>query len=309
MAQGYQLGLGSGGVLRDHGHLAGGDGGLLDPDTALIHQPVAGFGDGSDGDVVIAVNTTLTRDMSYNNLTINGGVTLSTAGFVIRVRGTLLNNGTIGCSGGAGGNGVGFPLGTGGVAGVAPYSYVTTKDYVNHPGKGGVGGSVAADGANNAAGGVGGTPRVDFYFMPHHLQAGCGGGGGGSHGLVPAAGQGGDFVGSGSSGGAGGAGLGAGGDQLGGGGGGAGGGVILIYAFVINNVGSILAVGGAGGNGINGGGGNFSGNGGGGGGGTIIILYRTATLLGTRTVTGGAAGVGGNGGVAGANGSSYAERV
>jgi len=309
MAQGYQLGLGSGGLLRDHGHVAAGDGGQVDPDTALIHQPVAGFGDGSDGDVVIAVNTTLARDMSYNNLAINGGVTLSTAGFVIRVRGTLLNNGTIACSGGAGGNGVGFPLGTGGAGGLAPYVTVTAKDYIGHPNNGGAGASAAASGGNNGAGGVAGSAAVPGDYSSFHLWSGSGGGGGGNHALVAVAGGLGGSVFVGRTAGAGGAGIGAGDDQLGGGGGGAGAGVLLIYAFVINNAGSILARGGAGGNGINGGGGNFSGNGGGGGGGSIIILYRTATALGTRTVTGGAAGVGGNGGAAGAAGASYAMQV
>jgi len=309
MAQGYQLGLGSGGVLRDHGHLAGGDGGLLDPDTALIHQPVQGFGDGSDGDVVIAVNTTLTRDMSYNNLTVNGGVTLSTAGFVIRVRGTLLNNGTIDCSGGAGGAGAGAPTGTGGVAGIAPYYYATTKDYISCPSRPGAGGSVAADGANNALGGAAGVLFVAGAWAPFHLRAGSGGGGGGSHGLAPAAGVAGEYDLAGFVGGVGGAATGAGSDQLGGGGGGAGAGVVLIYAFIINNVGSILALGGAGGAGLTVGAPATSGNGGGGGGGMIIVFYRTATLLGTRTVTGGAAGVGGSGGAAGQDGASYAMQI
>lgn len=63
------------------------------------------FGDASDGDVTINADTTLTRDMYYNSLTINPTFTLKTGGFRIFVRGTLTNNGTIDRSGNNGGNG------------------------------------------------------------------------------------------------------------------------------------------------------------------------------------------------------------
>lgn len=53
------------------------------------------FGDGSDGDVVISVNTTLTRDMNYNNLTINAGVTLYPDGYIIYVKNVLTVDGII----------------------------------------------------------------------------------------------------------------------------------------------------------------------------------------------------------------------
>ena len=68
-------------------------------------------GDGSDGDVTISSNTTLTRDMYYRNLTVDSGYTLNTGSFRIFVQRTLTNNGTIqrngnaGTAGGAGGNG------------------------------------------------------------------------------------------------------------------------------------------------------------------------------------------------------------
>lgn len=54
------------------------------------------FGAGSDGTVTISVNTSLSRDMYYANLTVNSGITLFTNGFKIFVSGTLTNNGTIG---------------------------------------------------------------------------------------------------------------------------------------------------------------------------------------------------------------------
>ena len=54
------------------------------------------FGNGSDGNVTIASNISLSRDMYYENLTVNSGATLFTNGFKIFVKETLTNNGTIG---------------------------------------------------------------------------------------------------------------------------------------------------------------------------------------------------------------------
>tara|TARA_R100001509_G_scaffold124373_1_gene78005 strand:+ start:372 stop:2006 length:1635 start_codon:yes stop_codon:yes gene_type:complete len=47
------------------------------------------YGFGQDGDVTIASNTSLTRDMYYNNLTINANCDLDTNGYKIFVKGTL----------------------------------------------------------------------------------------------------------------------------------------------------------------------------------------------------------------------------
>lgn len=54
------------------------------------------YGSGSDGTVVIAANTSLTRDMYYTDLTINSGKHLNTNGFKVFVKGTLTLNGSIG---------------------------------------------------------------------------------------------------------------------------------------------------------------------------------------------------------------------
>lgn len=54
------------------------------------------FGNGVDGTVVIASNTSLSRDMYYNNLTVNSGSTLFTNGFRVFVKNNLVNNGTVG---------------------------------------------------------------------------------------------------------------------------------------------------------------------------------------------------------------------
>ena len=63
------------------------------------------YGGGIDGDVTISTNTTLTRDMYYNNLTINSGVTLTTGNFKIYYK-TLNGSGTISSKGLGGAGGV-----------------------------------------------------------------------------------------------------------------------------------------------------------------------------------------------------------
>jgi len=66
-----------------------------------------GFGDGSDGDVTITSETTLTRDMYYNNLTIAQGAILNPNGYRIFVKNTLINNGVLRRNGNPGEDGDG----------------------------------------------------------------------------------------------------------------------------------------------------------------------------------------------------------
>lgn len=86
------------------------------------------FGDGSDGDVIISSNTSLSRDMYYNNLTINDGIVLNPNGYKIFVKNTttFLGTGKIASNGNNGGNGQnGAGPGStpqGGTAGAAAYS-------------------------------------------------------------------------------------------------------------------------------------------------------------------------------------------
>ena len=47
------------------------------------------YGSGMDGNVTISSNTTLSRDMHYNNLTIDPGIVLDTAGYRVFVRNVL----------------------------------------------------------------------------------------------------------------------------------------------------------------------------------------------------------------------------
>lgn len=92
--------------------------------TPLFFQEL--FGDGSDGDVVISSDTSISRDMFYNNLTVNAGFILNTNGFRVHVKeiltvdGTIGRPGTVGGNGGNGGNGTSGSAGTGGTGGAAP---------------------------------------------------------------------------------------------------------------------------------------------------------------------------------------------
>jgi len=57
------------------------------------------FGDASDGDVTLTEDTTLDRDMFYDNLIVPEGITLYPNGFRFSVQDTLTNNGVIDISG------------------------------------------------------------------------------------------------------------------------------------------------------------------------------------------------------------------
>ena len=89
------------------------------------------FGDGSDGDVVIRSNTTLTTDKYYKNLSVLQGFTLTPAGYRIFVQnecliaGTVAGNGVNGGNGGNGGNASSGTGGTGGTGGSAPAALAT----------------------------------------------------------------------------------------------------------------------------------------------------------------------------------------
>ncbi|MDD5527780.1 MAG: hypothetical protein PHO56_02270 [Patescibacteria group bacterium] len=148
------------------------------------------FGDGSDGDVTISGNTTLSRDMYYNNLTINNGVWLNPAGFKIFVRNKLTNNGTIKSNGGdagGGGNGTsanpgsGSPGGTAGTAGAAAHGDASLKG--SKPGQpGGVGGSGGYAGSNGSAAAApgNGVQETNSLSPVAGASSGPGGQGGGS---------------------------------------------------------------------------------------------------------------------------------
>lgn len=123
-------------------------------------------GDGSDGTVTLTTPTILTRDMYYENLTVNSGVILNTGGYRIFVRDTLTVDGTIrrngndGSNGGKGVTGAVFPIGAaggpGGAGGLALGSGSVYGSTVGTPGaNGGKGGT--HDSGIGGPGEVGGT--------------------------------------------------------------------------------------------------------------------------------------------------------
>ncbi|MFC3883747.1 hypothetical protein ACFOU2_09640 [Bacillus songklensis] len=228
------------------------------------------FGNGMDGNVTISANTNLTRDMYYENLTINSGIKLSTNGYKIFVRGTLTNNGIIEANG---------PNGTNGS------STDTYTQYSNNGGGSGGGSTSNGGGTSPGFGGNGGNggrsvydatvktggaasytvAALQSFELIHNLYnispQGGGGGAGGTYNSNP---------------------------YYSGGSGGVGGGRVLIYARNIINSGSIEAKGGNGGNGVM----NasyWSGGGGGGGGGFVLLVHNTFTGN-EPNVSGGAGG-------------------
>lgn len=297
-----------------------------DPSFAAIS--INGPGDGSDGNVTIASGTTtLTRDMFYNTLTVNGTGILQTNGYRVFVKGTLTidntsgavirNNGTVGTvgsnqaggTGGAGGGG-----GAGGVSGSLPAGTA-----------GSAGGAGANDGSNTGSNGTAGINTTHTI----NTTAGVAGGNGGTAGAPGSGGAGGtvgaitnlprnsfstyylmDFtsttafiqftVNAGGGGGGGGSSNGSTGSGAGGGGGGGGGGGIVWIAcktLAITGTGAIQANGGNGGNGGNGAGGKGGGGGGAGGtGGAVIAIYHLKSGTGTMVASGGSGGSAGSGG-------------
>jgi len=273
------------------------------------------YGNGSDGNVTLAVNTILSRDMFYDNLLINAGVNLITKGYRVFVKGTLTNNGTITMAGGSGSPGAGAAGGAGGIAqtlGSNPYpdlgigynggnggagllggggngSSGSPSFNANLPGVMGGAGGVGGAGAAQGAGGTAGYRMYKpFHTLNNQLP---------SIRLSPS-GFVADAIYGGTGGGGGGGGDGDGAAMGGGaGGGGASGGCVMIFCDTLNNLGTITVAGGVGGAGAPGTGGNANGGSGGagGGGGLLYIVYNTLTALGVVTVAGGAGGAGGAG--------------
>ncbi len=181
---------------------------LADPPVECC-LPCGTYGDGSDGDVVLAQDTILNREMNYRNLTVEVGVTLNTAGYTVRVCGTLTNYGVITDieSGGHGGGG-----GAGGLGANPMQDAVPTGCPIR--------GVDCTDGETGFLGEAIAGPAGDGG------QGGGGGGGGGGAWYNP-----GGFIQEDADGGNGGA----------GGSGGRGGGYVRIYALHLDNYGVIHA--------------------------------------------------------------------
>jgi hypothetical protein len=258
------------------------------------------FGDGNDGDMVITVNTTLTRDIYPRQLTVNAGITLNAAGFRIVAKRGVTNNGVIhnngsdaaGAVGGAAGAAGTMGGGTAGATGTnAAGVSSATLDLDATPGQGGRGG--LGGNGSSGAGANGGqirsqnnsrvrARRFEAISMMADVDMGVVGDVVRFHGGT-----------------GGGAGAGGGGANLGGGGGGGGGNLMIIAPLIFNGPGAFLqARGGAGGAAS---GGN-AGGGGGGGGGVVATLTGNLRDRGSRDVTAGLGGAGAGTGTAGAAG-------
>lgn len=243
------------------------------------------FGDASDGDAVISVNTDLagSNHKQYNNLTINAGIVLSgDTNMTIRVAGTLTFGSATseisvtgkGTAGGAGGPTAGAGGAGGGQVRVYAKTIVGT-------------GLITADGA---VGGTGGG-------------AGTGAGGNGINGTndntveTNSNGKGAAASGGSGSGGGGGASIGVGGGGAGPAGGAAGA-IFTLYSFFSRFFGTFSGAGGGGGSSD----GATGGGGGGGGAGLAFLLCESAIPAMTIRANGGSGGGGGAAGGAGGGG-------
>lgn len=293
-------------------------------DLALKVPSLSFFGDASDGDVTIAADTTLTRDMYYNNLTVNTGKVLNPAGWRIFVKGTLTLSGTgkIASNGGAGNNAsatggvgaiedarnlkvngslassgvkpfIGTKGGAGGtVAGSPAPSWTRTfgVEFEIACGKAGGAGGAGSSGAGGSAGQLddsgGGEPLNTLHSVVDFVALPLGGITAGAAQLV-------SYVGGTGGGGGGGS------TVKRGGSGGGGGGVVLVFAYIVAGSGTIEAHGGNGGNGDAAG---NTGGGGGGGGGFVGLVYHSGAP--STSVVGGTKGVKGGTGVDGVDGTA-----
>jgi hypothetical protein len=258
------------------------------------------YGNGADGNVVISSNTTLVRDMYYQDLEIQGGAILSTNGFRVHVAGVFSGSGIIDRTGNDATGTAATPAlaagtvgasGAGGAGGAAAGS----AGGAANPGLGGAGGTGGATGSAGGAGGsltipvaaAGGVEAFNAWRqasvardLTNAVQFGGAGGGGGA------------------------------GDGTAGGAGGSGGGVVVVAAKQITFTGNVTVQGGDGFQPLAG---NRGGGGGGGGGAIIVISEQDLTTLTFTTNVMGGVGASGSGtggsGVIGTNGRLVKVRI
>jgi hypothetical protein len=249
---------------------------------------------------------TMSRNCYCDNLTINSGITLATAGYAVfadvlagsgtisrvgnaasgTTAGAALTGAWLGQASEASAGGAGRTTSGAGTAGTALGSALGGSGGAGgNSGQGQNGGGAGTATAPTSVVGSAEDPATAFagHFMGTSggalgLRGGCGGGGGGSDG---------------------------GGGGSGGGGG--GGGVIFVAARSITFTGTVTAAGGAGAaaTGV----GNNGGGGGGGGGAIVAVTDTTGTLPWTTSVAGGAGGGATGTGAAGSTGAAGATRV
>lgn len=117
------------------GSKVGVTGGQLADASGVANQPTssqitgAQFGSGVDGAVTLTASATLTRDMHYTTLTVDAGVTLTTAGYRVLAKVAVINNGTFTNSASGATPGAAGTL-EGGSAGVKAHVTSTATDNV-----------------------------------------------------------------------------------------------------------------------------------------------------------------------------------
>lgn len=138
------------------------------------------YGDGSDGNVTISTDTTLTGNKQYNNLTINSGITLNVNDYIVRVLDTLTNNGTIIGKATAGGAGAPTKVNTGHNGGASNVGTAGTNGSGDGGNSGAGGGQLdyrppggdwrAYLGGNGGAGGNGGFGCGDITIYAYNFN-------------------------------------------------------------------------------------------------------------------------------------------
>ena len=259
--------------------------------TPVLNQKIDGygfFGDASDGNVTISTNTTLTKDMNYNVLTLSGSPVITLGGFRLFAR-EVVGDGTFSDKGTDANNNASST--NGGTAGTA-----RSAGYLPAPTVGVTGGNAATNGnqgtvitnalgsngvagANSATktGGIAGTITAlaatfgsvrNFVNLVLFRAFG-------SSTLVTPLGHAGN-------------GSGAGGTHGGGGASGNNGGYALVFIRRVTGNITIDVSGGTGGNGYS----TIGGGGAGGNGGIIGLIYHITTGSVTNVYTGGVGGTG-----------------
>jgi hypothetical protein len=278
---------------------------------AIANFGLGFFGDGSDGDVtldgaatfpwgtLIGGNTyRLGRNVNFNSLAINGGITVESRGFVVNVKTAVSGSGAITANGSAatsasGAAGAFSGAIAGGKNGGAGGAAVAGAIGVANSGEcfGGAGGNGGS--GSSTAGGVGGTISAPAnsnggLLMIRSLPGSCVGHHIANNGIR-------QFVG-------GGGGAGGGGDGVNAGGGGGGsGGALIVNAKTVSGISLTFSA--NGGNGFSPAAGN-TGGGGGGGGGLVIVNTTIAPVGLTVQANGGAGGTAHGTGVSGAVGAA-----
>jgi hypothetical protein len=164
------------------------------PPSGAVVSGLSNYGDGSDGDVTISIDTTLTSSKNYQNLTVNTGVVLNAGGYHIFVNDTATITGTVSNDGGAGGNGtagenakgggaLGGAAGSNGAAAGAGVLSGTVAS-VN----GGAGGNAALGVGGNGTAGTAGTNVTSSVGGSAGSNGGTGGDGGAIGGTAGGAG-------------------------------------------------------------------------------------------------------------------------